>query len=953
MHVPRLNLRHGCAGAEGCHTARSSSSPIFRARGFAPTLAEEVSAPGGLCASGPTSSCASSVGQALRQCSVRLAPSPLRQRMSLPVAPQHAPPAAGSKMPQAHAMLPPQGMLPSQRCSSSRHWAPSDSVGLMTRLPGPPTHGIPAHGRAPDPASWMPPHLQSNCAQGCEHVFAANPQALQRLRSAPSQSLICAAGDISPRMVPQRAQTAVVRLQSQPPPQSSPQPPSQLPSQLSLLMQEQSEWRTQQSACRPLSPRRLLTSSQHPSRTFVGRADPDAQLQTPPTPLLSPRDVVLQHREWETTSGSLAPETASGALVSGRHLPPPPPITLGALSLSASVSVSASASASALALVSSPSQPAEAVPPLTLEVDAEEPFSGISFSGDGYSCSTPSAVAAAPEAATGGAFCGACGTSCGACGGCAQSPWSVASSSILAPNTSAVLVPRSVTGTPAGCEAAPSLPAPSLAAAAQAGSECSVWAALPPAQRERPRPPPLTSPDIFSSPSGGGGFPTPLGWAAPAPTSTVAAVAKAVAPPSGFQVLLRLCFGAWSTLPRPSSGLAAIAQGGSGAGAPLGRPPSSRRSSAGGGRRHGGRGSTEATEREAAELFAALDSVSECTGASLASPVSLCSACDSPRAASSQGSGNLRRPGCDGGGDREPGTSEIATPTSVSHSSVGQGPSSFCRRGPLEGLLATGRKLPAMFSALAVCEDGAPPSEDGRGLLRLEFRVAPCWRSELAAVGWSPSAGAGAAAVGSFSRAAAAEKDVREEEASLQLSPMTLSLGGSSPRRSLESTAPSSLSSLPSPLWAAGSLGGGGKGRHRRRPASAPLAPGAEGFSPGALGLGGSCGQAASAAPLVNVLRQRAEVLSRRLLRRERQCAALREALDRCAGSGGVSCSGREAQESRAIHVALASTTIFAATPVSAIAGESKAHDGCTDSKQAQLHGVQWRAPLTSCENLR
>lgn len=209
----------------------------------------------------------------------------------------------------------------------------------------------------------------------------------------------------------------------------------------------------------------------------------------------------------------------------------------------------------------------------------------------------------------------------------------------------------------------------------------------------------------------------------------------------------------------------------------------------------------------------------------------------------------------------------MGTQTSRCYSPVAR-----CREGeahPVAGARGRSCQLPAMISSLAVSR--TPPHGDKRSvypsrLHRLEVRVAPCWQ-ELA--GWTP--------------------DSPGDDASLQLSPLTPSPDGvrmRSPRstKSLLSGGPSSLSSLPSPLRSCGSGGPCASAR-------TPVAAGASSEGGMAAPLRGTgTGSAASddsllGTPLLNALQLRAAVLSQRLLLRERQCLALREALDHCGGA--------------------------------------------------------------------
>jgi len=139
---------------------------------------------------------------------------------------------------------------------------------------------------------------------------------------------------------------------------------------------------------------------------------------------------------------------------------------------------------------------------------------------------------------------------------------------------------------------------------------------------------------------------------------------------------------------------------------------------------------------------------------------------------------------------------------------------------------------PAMLSSLAVCqEQDNQHSQFHHGLHRLELRLAPCWQDVADDVGLG-------------------------EDASLQLSPLTTSPCN----RSRLSMAPSSLSSLPSPLRRSGSFQG-----------AAGISPDRAVSTPGA---------SPPKTPVMCSLRRKTTVLSQRLLQRERQCIALKEALD-------------------------------------------------------------------------
>jgi len=151
------------------------------------------------------------------------------------------------------------------------------------------------------------------------------------------------------------------------------------------------------------------------------------------------------------------------------------------------------------------------------------------------------------------------------------------------------------------------------------------------------------------------------------------------------------------------------------------------------------------------------------------------------------------------------------------------------------------KEFPAMISMLALKRDSGSQAKLDT-LHELELRIAPCWGDLVD----------NAAATG-----------IGGEESLLQLSPLTPSLGSG---MSHLSTCHSDLSSLPSPLMPPPSLSD-----------TRPLASVAGAYA------SHECSTDAEA-PLHLQLRtgaqcQHAAVLSYRLLQKERQCAALREAL--------------------------------------------------------------------------
>jgi len=244
---------------------------------------------------------------------------------------------------------------------------------------------------------------------------------------------------------------------------------------------------------------------------------------------------------------------------------------------------------------------------------------------------------------------------------------------------------------------------------------------------------------------------------------------------------------------------------------------------------------------------------------------------------------------------------------------------------------ASKRKLPATISALALHEDeNSPTGGEHHSLRRLELRVAPCWRD---AENWSPQGA------------------VAADQGSLQLSPLTPSsparsthsgsssghrgarsngLCGDSCSRSQRSVSQTCLSSVPSPL----------------NPSGTPQAS-----SPDDTSTVQSKGNddtsvtssSSKTTALLSTLRWRAAVLNQRLLRREQQCLALREALETCNGP----------EEHRRYAEGpwkdgVENETIF---------GTSGSFDAKGKSGKLGLenHPRQWpekRQPLASCENV-
>lgn len=209
-------------------------------------------------------------------------------------------------------------------------------------------------------------------------------------------------------------------------------------------------------------------------------------------------------------------------------------------------------------------------------------------------------------------------------------------------------------------------------------------------------------------------------------------------------------------------------------------------------------------------------------------------------------------------------------------------------------------ELPAMVSSLALKRDpGSRPKLDI--LHELEVRVAPCWGDLL-----DPAAANGTSG----------------EESLLQLSPLTPSLCSGMSHRS---TCQSDLSSLPSPLMPPASLS-------ETRPLS--TAPRAQ-ASP-------ECSTDAEAPehpqPRPGALCQHAAVLSYRLLQKERQCAALREAISRTGrvrkGAGGNSSSTENWRDGDKV--------------CRLRQGLAEGADAC---KRDASRGVR-RTPFASCENL-
>lgn len=205
------------------------------------------------------------------------------------------------------------------------------------------------------------------------------------------------------------------------------------------------------------------------------------------------------------------------------------------------------------------------------------------------------------------------------------------------------------------------------------------------------------------------------------------------------------------------------------------------------------------------------------------------------------------------------------------------------------------RSLPAMLSSLAICDGGTPPTKDGccKGLHRLESRVAPCW-TDLA----------GCMAGG-----------VPADHSSPPLSPLVPSPSSRRlPRPSGDTpSSPSSLFSLLSP--------------DETQDSSSQMSQ-------------------------LDALRHNAAMLSQRLLRRERQCLALRNALQCCSPT----CVGGTSVDGSALRCADG-----CGDDVHSI-GESGAdcRGGARDCENAHVQGVtkagtlaQVRVPLASCENVR
>lgn len=194
----------------------------------------------------------------------------------------------------------------------------------------------------------------------------------------------------------------------------------------------------------------------------------------------------------------------------------------------------------------------------------------------------------------------------------------------------------------------------------------------------------------------------------------------------------------------------------------------------------------------------------------------------------------------------------------------------------------------------------------------------------------------------------AEQKEEEEEGCSLQLSPFTPSPG------SRPSAALSTLSSLPSPLRPGGSFHGfvsatsqdasGSSGGTAACWTPRGCTPGGEGFwsaSPSKTAVA-----RASPPPLLSTLRQRATLLSQRLLRRERQCLALKEALESCGGSEGARFGLRPEAVEQPYDAGRCRRRSGGGCSSEASSGSGCASAGC---KRA-LRATQ-RQPLRSCEN--
>mmetsp|Transcript_6427 Transcript_6427/g.14059 ORF Transcript_6427/g.14059 Transcript_6427/m.14059 type:complete len:779 (-) Transcript_6427:150-2486(-) len=190
------------------------------------------------------------------------------------------------------------------------------------------------------------------------------------------------------------------------------------------------------------------------------------------------------------------------------------------------------------------------------------------------------------------------------------------------------------------------------------------------------------------------------------------------------------------------------------------------------------------------------------------------------------------------------------------------------------------KSMPAMMSALAVCNEQEEKFGSRRPqcrLHRLELRVAPSWRDMATTTDKEPEAPKQKADADSPTAEKASKPTERASgpDGSLQLSPLTPSLWSGT------SGSHSTVSTLPSPLMREGILS-----RMDLENAVADDVDALPTFRAHPEGDVQSDGvgkkSSPSRAPLLGVLRKRAASLSQRLLRKERQCQALQEALERC-----------------------------------------------------------------------